>query len=1346
MGTKLFKNLFFALLITSMVLPQVIGTSSNKASAEDCTADFTWLPQDPEPGDEIIFDASSSVGQIVSYSWDFGDNTTLESGEATVNHTYKDTGEYNMNLVVTTNDNITSNTNKLINVVSFDTVNLVDNASESENMTTGVNALMEIATLDTETLKPSGSGVQTSIRYSTGSPHWLMCRDDDSTFTPNEKWGILGGNFVYEYNWYNDNYYRDLYSMENPTQRLEGVVKVKWMGRIGKNTYPYGNYKYGLYTHGIAYDGPVASCGAGWGWRYIPFYNNPYTGLPWTLDEIDSLQAGVTLGRGGGYGNPACDSVWIRVCWVNAEVQTNQATNYTDTSARLNGYVTEDEDNTCKVYFQWGETTSYGKTTANQYMVEGDSFSADISGLDPVKVYHYRAVIVTDCGETFYGADETIPPPTPSTWSFAIITDLHIGRGYDDYGDLGYDSDVAGQDYYLIERLTAAVNWINNNKNNADYSIDFVVVMGDIADSAEKAELLKAKNILDKLNDPNSDGNTSDGIPYVPIFGNHDIWPYTEGTGGIKALADLIGQYFEEIFWTEPQAQTNKDLLENMADTFTRQSSGLPAQFQNCYLNYRGMNFIGLDFIERRETKEGVLPGAQNHAETITWLTQRLDELNGSDPVIVFSHIPFQNNTTSAFNGPEWWQIENILEAYEQRDPATRQLLGAFGGHIHGIEELWHFIDVWEDPNDEVGWIYGAPVILTESLMVGSNLKNDDLGDHNKGIIRIVKVTGSGELDFSTIEGKYIPSTGTGAEFIALNPRLAIENGKTTPTGKVKMNFKPSAFTKRDIEIYSINFDDEPLYYGGYGDKWTFLMDPDTEYHKVTLYARDDSTDREESIPYYFQISQNVEERKLLVSSPNIIPVSITWDEDATIFARTSTDVIRFDVIASPAKPVAMATIHFEQATADIDMLALVADYDRLVQKSIFYMPAWPSEVEEYKTLLIPYTQEGTVYVCPNATSLEEVNPLAPGTVYLEPGELVDGMMAIPIIYEEEQYYMVQGFINGGGGVNLPPVADANGPYSGEEGSSVLFSADNATDSNNDPLLYRWDFNNDGVWDTDFLTSANSTYTWYDDYSGEVMLEVFDGEFSDNTSTIVNISNVSPTISSITAPLTPVLLGTTASANATFFDSGTDDTHTAIWDWGDNATSAGIIDEAAGSISGNHTYTTTGVYTITLTVTDDDGASVQSAFRYIVVYNPEGGFVTGGGWINSPEGACVADPSLTGKANFGFNCRYQQGGGIPTGEIQFNFKEADLKLHSTGYEWLVINGAQATFQGEGTINGEGSYKFQVTVIDGDTYSNDGYNEDLFRIKIWEEIGGNQVVVYDSGLIQPGGGSIKIHSD
>jgi PKD repeat protein len=129
--------------------------------------------------------------------------------------------------------------------------------------------------------------------------------------------------------------------------------------------------------------------------------------------------------------------------------------------------------------------------------------------------------------------------------------------------------------------------------------------------------------------------------------------------------------------------------------------------------------------------------------------------------------------------------------------------------------------------------------------------------------------------------------------------------------------------------------------------------------------------------------------------------------------------------------------------------------------------------------------------------------------------------------------------------------------------------------------------------------------------------------------------NHPPVIASITAPADPVMINTTLSAAANFSDLDITDTHTALWDWGDGATDQGIVDELTGSgtISGSHTYTSPGVYLVTLTVTDNHESSATAAFQYVVVYDPAGGFVTGSGWFDSPVGAYTVNPSLTGKAS-----------------------------------------------------------------------------------------------------------------
>jgi hypothetical protein len=177
------------------------------------------------------------------------------------------------------------------------------------------------------------------------------------------------------------------------------------------------------------------------------------------------------------------------------------------------------------------------------------------------------------------------------------------------------------------------------------------------------------------------------------------------------------------------------------------------------------------------------------------------------------------------------------------------------------------------------------------------------------------------------------------------------------------------------------------------------------------------------------------------------------------------------------------------------------------------------------------------------------------------------------------------------------------------------------------------------------------------------------------------------------------------------------------------------------------------VYPVTLTVSDDDGGSDTEYFYYVVVYDPDGGFVTGGGWIVSPVGAYAPDTSLTGKANFGFVSKYKKGATTPSGNTQFSFKVADLNFHSTEYDWLVVAGAKAQYKGKGTINGLGEYKFKLWGLDGDY--NNGEDADCFRIKIWtEDDYGNEIVIYDNGLgasddtnppTEISGGSIKVHS-
>lgn len=336
---------------------------------------------------------------------------------------------------------------------------------------------------------------------------------------------------------------------------------------------------------------------------------------------------------------------------------------------------------------------------------------------------------------------------------------------------------------------------------------------------------------------------------------------------------------------------------------------------------------------------------------------------------------------------------------------------------------------------------------------------------------------------------------------------------------------------------------------------------------------------------------------------------------------------------------------------------------------------------------------------------------------------------------------------------NMPPIVNIDQTSVTVDEGQTAENTGTVSDPDGDPVTLSASVgiagnNGDGTWSWSFTTSdgpaESRTVTIYaDDGNGGTGQASFD----------LTINNVPPTVESISVPLDPVNIDDQpVSASATFSDpAGTNDvTYTCTFNYGD------VTGDQAGSVSDmtctgpDHTYTMPGVYTVSVTVTDKDGDSDSATHAgFIVIYDPEDGFVTGGGWINSPEGAYIADSNLTGKANFGFVSKYKKGADTPTGNTEFNFRMADLNFRSTSYNWLVIAGANAKYKGTGSISNEGEYGFMLTATDG--YINGG--ADKFRIKIWDKA--TEELVYDNKQGEDDdsyeaqeidGGSIVIHKD
>ena len=100
-------------------------------------ASFSFTPENPSANEPVTFDATASYdldGNIVSYTWDFGDENATTVTEPTINYTYLSNGNYTVILNVTDNDGLWSITSKtlvvyqvnhdlaLVNIISNKTV------------------------------------------------------------------------------------------------------------------------------------------------------------------------------------------------------------------------------------------------------------------------------------------------------------------------------------------------------------------------------------------------------------------------------------------------------------------------------------------------------------------------------------------------------------------------------------------------------------------------------------------------------------------------------------------------------------------------------------------------------------------------------------------------------------------------------------------------------------------------------------------------------------------------------------------------------------------------------------------------------------------------------------------------------------------------------------------------------------------------------------------------------------------------------------------------------------------------------------------------------------------------
>ena len=265
------------------------------------------------------------------------------------------------------------------------------------------------------------------------------------------------------------------------------------------------------------------------------------------------------------------------------------------------------------------------------------------------------------------------------SWQFAVLPDVQLGRelfainSYDPWWlflrRIPQKEKAVGE--AIAERLKRAVEWINLQP------IEFVVSIGNLTDSGSPEQLRRTSEICSEFKKP-----------FIPLLGNHDLWPYRREQGKMKVIWEAERAWSVDEFESYFPDWKNSPCFEN----FKAQGKGL----QNYTFTVKEIRFVVVDNNNRRKAPFG-LPEqagwAKLYSESKEWLTDEV--LSSQERIVILSHAPL---------------AKSLLKDLQKR--TDKKFLTNISGHTHKRTEWRYRKKKGEIVRITTNAIYHEPLIL----------------------------------------------------------------------------------------------------------------------------------------------------------------------------------------------------------------------------------------------------------------------------------------------------------------------------------------------------------------------------------------------------------------------------------------------------------------------------------------------------------------------------------------------------------------------------------------------------------------------------------------------------------